>query len=50
MIEILSPAPGIKLEDLWYILAQLLVLNLIVLVINIIVVLILIWKLKENEK
>lgn len=50
MIDILGPpGPGIKLEDLWYILAQLLVLNLILLVINIIVLLMLFWKLDKSS-
>lgn len=49
MIEILSPAPGITLEDLWYILAQLLVINLILLIINIIGMLILFWKIRKSS-
>ena len=48
MIGILSPAPGIPLEDMPYIIAQLLVLNAILLILNIIIMVI--WLLKYYSR
>jgi len=44
MENILSPAKGIPLDEIPYVVAQLLVINGILLILNIILILIFLWK------